>query len=361
MSGLESGPTRPERFFEDALQQFRDIAAPPGAVVSRQFLLAGRTVRIDASAGGMEQALLPAFAHLAESNAPEPDLIIHAWDSESNAAPPLKPQWGIDDYRREGFIAGFNNSRFLTAVQFDPPIFRMVDLDQRRALYWTPSAARLSVWERGAPLRPLLHGWLNQIGLLAIHGGAVGFPDGGVFLAGASGQGKSNVALSCLNSDLVYASDDFCVLSHTNRWIVHSLYCTGKMAPGDLARHPHLRGAEINPNPRAGDKMVYFLNEKFNDRLVQEMPLRAIVLPRITAQGPSRIVPVAPALVQRVIILSTIGLARWTGHETFARVVELIRDLPCYELIVGESMADVPATIAQLLSDLRQAPPNGPR
>ena len=356
MSGPESGPTRPELFFEGALQQFRDVAASPGAIVSRQILVAGRTVRIEASARGMEQALLPAFAHLATSDEAEPDLIVHAWDSESTAAPLLKPQWGIDDYRREGFIAGFNNKRFLTAAQFDPPIFRMVDLDQRRALYWTPSAARLSVWERGAPLRSLLHGWLNQIGLLAIHGGAVGFPDGGVFLAGLSGQGKSNVALSCLNSDLVYASDDFCVLSYKDQWLVHSLYCTGKMAPGDLARHPHLRGAEINPNPRDGDKMVYFLHEKFKDRLVQEIPLRAIVLPRVTAQGPSRIVPVAPALVQRVIVLSTIGLARWTGHETFTKVVELIRDLPCYELIVGESMADVPAAIAQLLKDLRSTP-----
>src|SRR5262249_25577141 len=158
-------------------------------------------------------AILPALSHLSDSEEREPNLVLCAWDSESTGAPSLSPGWGVADYRREGFISGFNDFRFHTAIQFEPLILRMLDMQHRRALYWTPSASKIPHWEVGAPLRPLLHEWLRRIGLVAVHGGAVGQADGGLFLAGAGGRGKSNVALACLKSELLYASDDFCFLS----------------------------------------------------------------------------------------------------------------------------------------------------
>ena len=320
----------------------------------RQISLAGRTVRIEVSAGAMERAILPAFLHLADAEAFELDLVLCAWDSESTTAPPISPGWGLEDYRKDGFISGFNDDRFHTVMQFDPLILRMLDMRRRRALYWTPSASKLPYWEIGAPLRPLLHEWLRRIGLVALHGGAVGRSDGGLFLAGAGGQGKSNVALACLNSELLYASDDFCFLSQSPHWTVHSLYCTGKIAAGDLVRHPHLRGAESNPDRLDREKALFFLSEKFGNRLIREMPLRAIVLPRVIAQGPSETVSIPPAIAQKAIALSTIEVFRWTGRDTLMKVAELLRDLPCYELRVGASIDEVPALLAQLLIDLRQ-------
>ena len=319
----------------------------------RHITLAGRTVRIEVSAGAMERAILPAFAHLACPEVHEPDLVLCAWDSESTATLPLSPDWAVGDYRAEGFISGFNDFRFHTATQFDPVILRMLDMERRRALYWTHSASNLPYWEIGAPLRPLLHEWLRRIGLVAVHGGAVGQADGGVFLAGAGGQGKSNVALACLNSDLRYASDDFCFLSQSPHWTVHSLYCTGKIAAGDLVRHPHLRGAESNRDRLDCEKALFFLNEKFGDRLIRKMPLRAVVLPRVIAQVPSRIVQVAPVIAQKAIALSTIELFRLSGRDMLFKVAELVRDLPCYEVQMGASIDEVPGLLAQLLNDLR--------
>ena len=354
MADISSGESRAERFFESALQQFRRLAASPGATVLRQLTLAGRVVWIEVSTGAMERAIMPGLSHLTDPEAREPDLVLCAWDSKSTASPALSPGWGVEDYRREGFIAGFNDCRFHTAAQFDPIIFRMLDMKRRRALYWTPSALKLPYWEIGAPLRPLLHEWLRRVGMVVVHGGAVGRADGGLFLAGAGGQGKSNVALACLNSELLYASDDFCFLSQSPHWTVHSLYCTGKIATGDLARHPHLRGAESNPDRLDGEKALFFLSEKFSDRLIREMPLRAIVLPRVIAQGPSEIVPASPATAQKAIAMSTIGVTRWTGRDTLIKVAELLRTLPCYELQVGASISEVPVLLARLLSNLRR-------
>jgi hypothetical protein len=355
MADTGSGEQRTEIFYDSAFEKFTELAAAPGAVLRRHIALAGRVIRIEISAGAMERAVMPALAHLIVPETAEPDLVLCVWDSESTGARPMSAGWGPDDYRREGYISGFNDERFHTGVQSDPIILRMIDMQRRRAMYWTVDALRLPSWEIGAPLRPLLHEWLQRIGMVAIHGGAVGRADGGVFLAGAGGQGKSNVALACLNSDLLYASDDFCFLSQSPEWTAHSLYCTGKMAGGDLVRHPHLRGVESNPDRLDSEKALFFLNEKFADRLIRQIPLRAIVLPRVIGQGPCELVPVAPAVAHKAIAMSTIELSRWTGGYTLRKISELLRERPCYELRVGASIGEVPPLLAGLLNELRPA------
>jgi hypothetical protein len=354
MADTRCGELHAERFLASALQQFRNLAASPGVTVSRQISLAGRTVRLEVSAGAMERAILPALAHLAEPGTHEPDLVLYAWDSESTGAPWLEPGWSLNDYRPEGYVSGFNDSRFHTAMQLDPLVLRVLDMARGRGLYWTPAARKIPYWDVSSPLRPLLQAWMKRIGLVGVHGGAVGLADGGLFLAGAGGRGKSNVALACLNSELFYASDDFCFLSQSPHWCVHSLYCTGKIAGADLVRHPHLRGAESNPDRLDREKAVFFLNEKFGDRLIRAMPLRAIVLPRVIARGPSEIVPISPAVAQGAIAISMIEFSRWVGKDTLMKAAELVRDLPCYELQVGASISEVPALLANLLNDLRR-------
>jgi hypothetical protein len=348
-----SGASRAELFYDTTFERFRTMAADRWALVVRHIAIAGRVIRIEITAGAMERAVMPALSHLIVPEVAEPDLLLCVWDSESTGAPPMSPGWEPEDYRREGYISGFNDARFHTGMQFDPIILRMIDMERRRAMYWTADASKLPYWEIGAPLRPLLHEWLQRIGMVAIHGGAVGRADGGVFLAGAGGQGKSNVALSCLNSELFYASDDFCFLSQSPAWTVHSLYCTGKIGGGDLVRHPHLRGAESNPDRLDREKALFFLSETFRHRLIREMPLRAIVLPRVVTQGTSEIVPVAPSVAHKAIAMSTIELSRWTGGHTLRKVSELLRERPCYELRVGAAIEDVPPLLARLLNKLR--------
>jgi hypothetical protein len=82
------------------------------------------------------------------------------------------------------------------------------------------------------------------------------------------------------------------------------------------------------------------------------MPLRAIALPHVIGNGPSEIVRLTPATAQKEIAMSTIAMSRSTGRDTFAKVAELVRDLPCYELRVGAALREVPALLQQLLTDL---------
>ena len=126
------------------------------------------------------------------------------------------------------------------------------------------------------------------------------------------------------------------------------------MRPATSYAIPICAALESNPDRLDREKALFYLNERFADRLIREMPLRAVVLPRVVGQGASKIVPVSPAAAQQAIALSTIELSRWTGRDTLIAVAELLRDLPCYEVQVGASVDEVPVLLAQLLNDLRR-------
>lgn len=338
----------------DAAQDIFENGARLNGSVSDFFSIAGKIVQIRSSPGAMQRHVSRALAHLA-TDAGEPDFTIYAWDSEDSGFGPLRPAWTLDAFGQHGLISGFNDDGFHTAIQTGPSIFRMVDTRRCRAIYWTPSAAGLPVWEKGAPLRPLLHEWLRSCDLLPVHGGAIGNRDGGVLLAGAGGTGKSNLSLSALASPLLYASDDFCVLSQSPAWTAHSLYSTGKLAAGDLHRHPYLQGLESNADSLDREKALFFLQEHFPEKLLRTMPLRAIVTPRIVRDEDSQLVPASTAAAQKAIATSTIELSPWTAAFTFSRVAALVRALPCYELRIGRRPKDALAQLERLLGRLGQA------
>ena len=338
-------------FLDDALNRF-DTLVRAGRVVVRDFIVADLHLRLRMAEGPCDRAASRALAHLATEPGADPDLTISFWDSESTGLAPLKPAWTVAAYGKAGLITGFNDSRYHTAVQLDPVILRMLDRDSRRAFCWMPDARALPHWEIGAPLRPLLHEWLSSRDRLPVHGGAVGYADGGVFLAGAGGSGKSNVALACLTSDLLYASDDFCVLTKRPQWQVHSLYCTGKVAAGDLVRHPQLADHISNRDALEREKALFFLREFCGHKLIRTMPIKAIVMPQLVGRGRSAIEPAGAAAAQRAIAMSTIELSRWAGASTFPEVARFVRAVPCYTLKIGDDLPKIPELIAGLLKNL---------
>lgn len=341
----------PESYFDAGEAQFRALTSTRRA---RDYRIAGLRLRIVATEA-LDHALSKAIAHLeAEASPDEPDLLVSAWDSVSTDSSPLKPSWSRDDIARDGTVTRFCTKRFHTVISYHAvPIFTMLDRTRRRALYWTRDARDLPFWELGGPMRPLLLEWLKGRGIITLHAGAVGFPDGGVLLGGAGGRGKSNLALSCLDSPLFYASDDFCAVSGPE-WEVHSLYCSGKLAEADLVRHPYLAPHIAEPPGRTAEKLLFLLAGGYGHKLIASMPLKAVVLPQVDRNAKTAIAPARGSDVQRAIAISTIQLSPWTGTFTFAAVAQMIRALPCYKLQIGEDYLRAPTLLADLLAELRQ-------
>jgi hypothetical protein len=349
----QSPDSSPARTYLDlALKSFEKTAARSNASVSRQFAIAGKIIQFNIATGPMDRHISRGLAHIEVRASYNPDLTIYAWETESSDAEYLRPAWENDAYGFHGLISGFNDARFHTVMQFDPHILRLIDFERHEAIYWMPTARDMPVWERGAPARPLLHEWLRHQGLIPVHGGAVGTPAGGIFLAGAGGSGKSNLALSCLKSSpLFYASDDFCVLSK-NPWAIHSLYNTAKIGAVDMVRHPHLKNLESNPTRLENEKALFFLHEHFAERLIKSLTLKAIVLPRVTRAPHSKLVEKSPAAAQRAIAMSTIQMSRSTAGFTFGSVAEFVRALPCYELQIGSDEGEGSRLLQNLLAAL---------
>ena len=116
------------------------------------------------------------------------------------------------------------------------------DRVERVAVYWMPDASAVPLVERGSPLLMLWAWWLADRGLQLTHAAAIGGAHGAAIIASPSGSGKSTTALACIGGPLRYLADDYCVIEpSTTNPVVHSLYCSGKVATGDEQRFPALR------------------------------------------------------------------------------------------------------------------------
>ena len=113
------------------------------------------------------------------------------------------------------------------------------------------------------PLLPIVHWWMASQGKQLVHAGLVGTPQAAALLAGQGGAGKSNTALSCLNSELCYASDDYCLIEAGPSPRGHSLFCTGRLHPPDLDQLAFLKPAVSNPHDLPADKALFFCTSGF--------------------------------------------------------------------------------------------------
>ena len=174
-----------------------------------------------------------------------------------------------------------------------------------------------------------------------------------MLLVGKGGSGKSTTALLCAAAGMHYAGDDYCLIDPSRAW-AHSLYNTGKLkGPDDYARLPELKGLSTNPDSfeRGGDgKGVYFLDEIWPDRVVAGMPLRAIVVPRITGQAASSVEPCSAFDAVVAMLPSTVAQLPAASNEDCDRMVALAEKLPAYVLHLGTDIRGIPAALTTLLN-----------
>ena len=342
-------PAGPAAYF-DAVHRAALTALDQGREVRRSLELAGEVVSLRFAGDGMAQALLPALAHLPSSKAPAPSLTVCLWDSRSTGVPIPRPPWQPEDYLARGDIRGWATGVH-AAYHLGAGTLSLFDPKERTALFWLDDASTLPSWEKAAPLRTILGWFLRTTGRELLHAGAVGLPSGGVLLAGRGGRGKSTIALACLVKDttLQYAGDDYVAVEAGPAPRVHSVYSSGKL---DLvhasALLPELVPLISHPEPGPGEKGQLLLARQVPERLATGFPLRAILLPEMSAGAP-RLEPVSPILVLQELASTTMGQMPGTDPGTFAVVAELIRTLSCYRLRTGSDLPGAVTAIHSLL------------
>jgi hypothetical protein len=329
-------------------------AAGAGTEAERQFLLAGNRIRIRASSPELLAQLSEAFAHLpAPSSDPDDspdDLTVFLWDSA--AAPGATPQLPVTDPGEPRGAVYYSASAQLQ-IAYQPGLGQLSVLDSSRnaAWFWCRDARELPFWEPAAPIRQILHWWLGQHGLMLLHGAAVGTAGAGALLVGRGGSGKSTSALASLDSNLLYAGDDYVAVGLPPDPHVYSIYGSGKLVPQHARLLPHLPPPSFPGDGSPEEKAVFFVSDRFPDRMCTGFPLRAVIAPRVT-RGKAAITRLEPAAALRALAPSTLLQLHPASPGALKSMAALVNTVPTFSLETGEDVAAIPPTLERLLEDL---------
>jgi hypothetical protein len=349
VAGPGSGAT-PGEFFESTLAVFRRASA--GRLIERRYRIGNKVVWVRFAGPRIAELFTPAIEHLSDTSSATsfPDLTVYVFDDQSTGVQMPPAPWAPECHGQHGLIEGFNDDRFYTTYEIGIDILQMFNSERNAAIYWVRDYRWIPYWENSFPLRLILHWRFRNDSLQAIHAGAVGTAAGGVLIAGKSGSGKSTTTLACLTSDLLFAGDDYVLADVVERY-VYSLYSTAKLVPENCHRFPQLIPHVSNPDKLGEQKALIFLRDHFPRNVVQGLPLRAILLPRVTGGRDTKLVRAGAMEAYLAIAPTTVLHLSRAAEETARKISTLCRALPVYVLEAGTDLPQIPRVIRDFLGD----------
>jgi hypothetical protein len=261
--------------------------------------------------------------------------------------------WGEEDVGPMGRVRV--DGRFIAVHDLGTGTVTLGDRERARILYRVPSWEQLAWWERAAPLRAPLFWALSGPNLHLVHGGAIGDgARGGVLLGGPGGSGKTTTALAGLEAGLRYVADDYLLLDAraARAW---NIYGTAKLDADQLARFPAL-AREVSDAPPPGQKAHYDIARHRPDALVDSLELRAIVIPRVGG-GTSVLRALDRAAALRALAPSSVFQLPFDRGAVVGGLAKVVRRLPCFELAVGDDLAELAAMVGDLLDRVGERTP----
>ena len=349
-TGVMTVPQRLDDYFDSAVTLFDAAVARTGAGPDRNLVIGGHTARLRFAGPAVASRVLPALRHLPRHETPAAPLAIHLWDLKSTGVVLPPPPWEAVEYHERGNARAFSDERFSLSFERRTDVFSAVDNERGLAIYWTRDADALPNFTTAAPMQRLLQGWLRARGLFVLHAAAIGRADAGLLLAGRSGSGKSTTALLALESDWLYAGDDYALVQDEPSAHVHSLYSSAKLNADALDRLPALRTSVSNPEHLHKEKALLFLDIGAPDKLARGFPLRAIVLPYVARQRDSVVTPASPLAAYRAIGPDTaFTMLGGDARGVLRTIRNLVHQLPCYTLALGTDPVGVDAALHDVL------------
>lgn len=343
-------------FFAEATREHAAAVADVGEV-GRELRFTNQRLCMRFAGSGLADGLLAALAPRLTLTDAEPidaapaRTTIALWEERQVAGGATPVPWGDEHLGARGLVRGSDG--VIAIHEAGSRAVTLVDPDSHTILYRVPSAAELPWWERAAPLRPALFWALSGPGSHLVHAGVVGDEQrGGVLLAGAGGSGKTTVALAALAAGMRYVSDDYILLHTDPAPVAWNLFATAKLDRGHLARFPTLApAARFSADPVEDEKAVLDVATLMPDALIDSLPVKAIVVPRIrggqaalhTASAGEALLALAPS--------TTLQMPYDNGAVVRSLAV-LTRSVPAFALDVGDRVEELAEAIDRVLDDV---------
>lgn len=311
-------------------------------------MLAGRVARIEVAGAALFDTLARALDHLrVDPPASAPALVIRAWDAAATGhADPDPP---AADPGMNGVVTVSDDTRRVRHHRRTSTAW--LDRDHGDLYSCFAAAEDASLYDRGKPLQLPLAIWHLDQGVPLVHAGVVARHGRGVLFPGKGGSGKTTAALSCALAGYDYVGDD-CVgidMHAGTRPIAHSVFGSTNVAPHHLERFPSLLPHAVAGAGPDEDKHLVLLRSLLPRPLARLATLRAIVIPSISGDAPTRLVPATRAEALRTLAPSTMLFFPGWGAGQMDFLSRLVASLPCYRMEMSPRLEEIPACLDELL------------
>jgi hypothetical protein len=335
-------------FFATAAAEF-DAAAERVGVAERALRFGRCTVRLRFAGGQLAGVMLPAFVEPDRRESGDFDATIDLWEERACAAGAAPYPWAFGDIGPGGLVRG-GDQRVLAVHGTASGSLTLVDVDRRAVLYRVPACADVPWWERAAPLRAALYWAVGGERRHLVHAGAVGDHRGCALVAGASGSGKTTVALAGLSHGLLYIADDYLLLDTAGEPTACSIYGVAKLDAGHERRFPEL-AADVRrpPAAEAEQKAVLDVARLMPDSMRKSLPVRAVIVPRVCG-GRSQLRRVSAGAAMLALAPSTVLQQPFGEGEVLGMLAEVVRATPCFALDVGDDVGALAPLVRDALA-----------
>lgn len=331
--------------FEHATKQF------PETVHESDYLFGGHHVRIRIVGSQLAQHIVQPFSHLRipTTGSNSPQLTIDLWDENATDIRCYTGARGTHDHKWPDVTSISSDSRFVGQLQ--PHTLSCFDRNAQHIMGSIAWSDRIFIYERAKPLSRLLLEWHNDQNIQVIHAGLVSRHGQGVLFVAKSGSGKSTASLACLCAGFHYLGEDFIGLQRAGdgSFNGHSLYNSAFLETGHSERFPEFTPYVIKGQPHEV-KSVVILSHVFPERLEQVAPIRAVVVPRVVNTPNSRFRPASKGQALLTFGPSSLIEIPSRGMESFARLAQLVEQVPTYWLELGRDLESIPECIEELLA-----------
>ena len=352
-SKIRSDNFKSHLFFTEIIKSYKQAAASAGGEIRRFYEIGDSRLGLNFAGLKGVPLLTPAFEHLISEKKEKAELNIYIWDSASTGVTLPSVPWNVKDCISRNQPWRFRNKRYDMLYQPENNILNLMDSTLNEACFWINDFQNLPQYEIGSPLLAVLHWWFSRRHLQLIHAAAVGRSDGGILIVGKGGSGKSSIALSCLQSDLLYTGDDYCLISNKALPTVHSLYSTGKLNDKDTSLFPGLKPSLHKPNsPKNQEKSIFFIHRTFPEKILNKFPLKAVLIPKLTGHASPRIEKIPPASGLLALGPSTVFQLPGFEEQTFRNLGEVVKKVPCYTLELAKGRDENASALSRFLTHL---------
>ena len=338
------------RFCAQLQEGFLAACRRTGEIV-RDFRVAGTLVRLRFAGEALVPAIVPGLAYPVSGGDVEHACEICLWDSESAGIPPVPPPRPRKDFTARGNIWGFDSSRYRSAYQWGEGSVNVMDREARQAVFWVPTHKYLPAWVLAAPLRSILHWWMELNGRQLVHAAAVGSGGRCVLIPGRGGSGKSSTSIACLLAGMDFIADDYLAVELDPEPRVYRLYSTAKLDPRSLSLHPDLTARCRTVHQPGFDKVVLFLEDGYGEQLRDSLPLKLALKPCISGAPETTLGPVEPREIERALASETLAHLPHAGIRTVEFLNRISNEVPRAAIQLGTDRVRIANVIQKALAD----------